>query len=389
MMSRQWVLLACITALVGLGCISPALAQTPGVLYTWDQSYGEAVGPSVEGWVASTSGAAIDNNTDGVLTITESAQASYSVYDSWNRIRETTNPRSYSGIDLTGLDTVDFVIGHNGTETYSGKLYVQTPTWHDIQIDVAPGAPQVFSFPLSSLSDFEIPWVQTVGFQVYDHSSSAEGPLTWTIEEVRSTGTPLMARYLSPHAPGDLDGVIVAGDVEAISGAVANTQNGLSMDVSDTDGGALRWVDLGGGPGASLNWADGRDGYLAKANYQTRPMDLTNYDFVDVRMKAQPGAGADPTIGMQFYVQTAGWNYQVAGDEYMPVDNEWHVMTFPLAGLANMDQEEVHGLNLYSHNGNMQMFVDYVRFYSVPEPTSLSMLMLGCVAFLGVCRKRG
>ncbi len=387
MMSRHWVLCLGAALLLSLFCFSTAVAQSPGVLYTWDQSYGGSVGPSVEGWAVSSGTAGIDNNTDGVLTITEVDQGGYSVYDGWNLIREST-PGSYSGLDLVGLETVEFDISHNGTETYSGKLFVQTPTWHDIQIDVAPGATQTYSFPLSGLSDNELPWVRTVGFQVYDHTGAADGPLTWTINEVRSAGTPLTERYLSPHAPDDLDGVVVNFDADAISGGSGGTQNGLSMATSDTDGGALKWVDLSGGPGAAIAWADGREGLLAK-DYQTRPMDLSNYQYVDVRIKAQPGAGADPTLGVQFYVQTGNWSYQVAGDQYLDVDNEWHIMTFPLAGLVDMDQEAVHGINLYEHEGNMQMFVDYVRFYSVPEPASMLLLVVGCVGLLGVCRKRG
>ncbi len=389
MMSRQQMLCLGTALMLSLWCFSPAVAQSPGVLYTWDQSYGEAVGANVEGWSVSTSAAAIDNSTDGLLTITEVDQTGYSVYDNWNRIRETTNPLSYSGLDLTGLEAVEFDVAHNGTETYSGKLFMQTSSaWHDIAIDVAPGATQTFSMPLSSLSADEIPWVRTVGLQVYDHTWSSEGPLTWTISEVRSAGTPLMERYLSPHAPGDLDGAVVNFGADAISGGSGGTQNGLSMDTSDTDGGALRWIDLGGGSGAAIAWANGRDGYLAK-DYRTRAMDLSNYQYVDVRIKANPGTGADDTLGVQFYTQAGGWSYHTVGDQYLDVDNQWHVMTFPLAGVPDMDEVDVHGINLYEHEGNMQMFVDYVRFYSVPEPASVLMLLIGCVGLLGMSRKRG
>ena len=395
MMLRHWVCLS-LAALVGLWCFSPAMAQTPGVLYTWDQSFGEAVGPNIEGWAQDFGANAVtmDNAVDGALTITETDQTDWAIRDSWNRIRESSNPQDYNGLDLTGLDSIEIEIGHNGTGTYGGNIYVQAPNgtgccnWHSETISVGPGAPQTFSFPLSLLTADEASWLNVIGVQIWDHSWDTEnGALTWTINEVRSAGTPLAERYLSPHAPGDLDGAVVKFDESAISGGAFDTQNGLSTSTSDTDGGSLRWVDLDGGPGAAIAWGNGRDDVLA-VDYRTRPEDLSSYDYVDVRIKAQPGAGADSSVDVQFYVQTTDtYAYQSAGDLTLPVDNEWHVLTFPVAGLADMDLVQWHGVNLGSHAGNMQMFVDYVRFY-VPEPTSALMLALGCVGLLGLGRKR-
>jgi hypothetical protein len=394
MMLRQWLLFVCMTALVGLGCALPAMAQTPGVLYTWDQSYGQSVGPDVEGWYGDAN-IALDNNTDGVLTITESDTAGFNVNDSWNRIKESANGMDAGGLDLTGLQGVQFTIGHNGTATIGGKLFMQAPSgWHDMEIQVAPGAPQTFTIPLSLLTADDIPWINTVGLQVWDHSwDTDDGNLTWTIDEVDSVGTPLRERYLSPHdlgnPGGDLDGAVVNWDSAAITGGADGTQNGLSVVPNDTaTSDALRWIDLGGGPGAAIAWGNGRDGNLAKT-WPTFPMDLSNYQYVDVRMRAQSAGGVDPSVDLQFYAQTtAAWTFQSAGFQTLPADSAYHVLTFPLAALTDMDLEMCHGIDLQAHSANMDIRVDYVRFYNVPEPASVLLLVAGCLGLVGLVRKR-
>lgn len=392
MMSRQWVMLICMGAVVGLWCAAPAVAQTPGELYTWDWGYGDATGPNVEGWAIDGGNASVNNAIDGQLTVAEGDDLGFNVRDSWNRIRESSNPQDLGGLDLTGLQSIDYVIGHSGTQTLGGKLFAQVPSgWKEFEISVAPGAPQTFSFPLSLLTADDIPWINTIGVQVWDHSWDGEGPLDWTIEQVSSAGTPLTERYLSPHDTlGDLDGAVVNWDSAAITTGADGTQNGLSTIMNDdSSSAALRWVDVDGGPGAAISWGNGRDGNLAKT-WATFPTDLSNYDHVDVRMRVQPGAGADSELGLQFYVQTAsGWTFQSPGSTTLPADSLYHVLTFPLSGLNDMDTVMTHGIDLLSHAGDMDIRVDYVRFYSVPEPASVALLGLaGCLLMCGWRKRR-
>ena len=395
---RSLVILTTLIA-IGSATCSGALAQSPGPVYTWDHAYGDSIGPNIEGWAVDFGGNAIalDNLIDGALTITETDQQDWAIRDSFNRIRESSAPNDFGGIDLTGLSSIEIVIGHNGLQTFGGQVYAHTPNGPTNCCDfdvlggfsVAPGAPQVVSVPLTGLTADKIAWVRTIGIQIFDHTwDAAGGPLTWTINEVRSAGTPLYERYLSPHnAPNDLDGAVVKFDSAAISGGADDSQNGLSVVANDSDGYALRWVDLGGGPGAAIAWGNGRDGILA-VDYHTRPTDLSNYKFVEVRMRAQGGAGADPTVGVQFYVQTTdAYQYQSAGNIDLPVDSTYHSLVFSLAGLVDMDGVQWHGINVHGHAGNMDLRVDFVRFF-VPEPTTLASLLIGFIGAAGGVRRR-
>lgn len=396
MMSRQWIMLVCMTALVGLLCVSPAVAQTPDVLYTWDQSYGESVGPDIEGWSQHFGGNAItlSNAIDGELTVTETDQTDWAITDPYDRIRESAAPNNYGGLDLTGLDSLEITIGHNGTETYSGQVYLQVPSGPNSccsfgpvlgGISVLPGAPQTFSVPLSSLTADAEPYVMTVGVQMFDHTGASDGPLTWSIENVSSAGTPLTERYLSPwETSGDLDGAVVKFDSAAISGASDESPDGLGTIANGMGGYALRWVDLGGSDGAAIAMGNGRDGVNA-VDYYTRPLDLRNYDYAEVRMYAAPGAGADSEVGVQFYMQnTDSYAYQSAGDLLLPVDGTYHSLIFPLSALADLDGVQWHGINLAPHAGNMDIRVDYVRFFAIPEPASVTLLGLaGCLLLFG------
>jgi hypothetical protein len=393
--------------MVGLSLASLAAAQSPSVLYTWDHGFGEAPGPNTETWVPHFGAQAVSlsNAIDGELTVTElsGGVGDWAISESFNRIRESDNPLDIIGLDLTGLDSIEIDIAHTGANTYGGQIYLQVPNtssggccqFRAAPISVAPGGIQTVSIPLAGtlLNDYEQAWIQQVGVQIFDHSWDAgSGAVTWTIQEIRSAGTPLEERFLSPHsALGDLDGAVVKFDAAAVTGGADDTQNGLSA-VATEGVHALRWVDLGGGPGAAIAWGNGRDGLLA-VDYQTRPTDLSNYDYVTVRIKAQPGSGADPTVGVEFYAQNIiapgnEFSYQTPGTIQLPVDNTFHELTFSLAGLSGMQKVQWHGINLAPHAGNMAMFVDYVRFWQIPEPSSLAVVMIGLVGACASWRRR-
>ena len=117
MMSRRWLVGSAFLLAVGVYACSPARAQSPSVLYTWDQSFGEAVGPNTEGWSFGFGGntVALDNTVNGTMGVTENGTPGldWAISDSFNRIKESFNPADYGGIDLTGLSSLQLDLGHS------------------------------------------------------------------------------------------------------------------------------------------------------------------------------------------------------------------------------------------------------------------------------------
>ncbi len=105
--------------------IQNAEAQTPGTLYTfpsgtqdWFRNFG----------AASTS--ATLGNSGGALQITETSAAlggSQAFSDGFNTIREGAPFSSgcCGGIDLTGLSSLDFDLGHNGVGPVNVQFFTQ------------------------------------------------------------------------------------------------------------------------------------------------------------------------------------------------------------------------------------------------------------------------
>jgi hypothetical protein len=391
---------------VGVGA-SALFAQTPAPIYTWDHAFGYGTGDNLEQWGKDFGPNAItlSNVNDGELTITEDASGTdWAIHDSYNAIREST-PGDYGGLDLTGLEPIRLEIGHSGTKTYGGQFYVNPPSGNSGSgccdfivlggISVNPGAPQVFDLPLSSVAPSQIAYIRSMGVQIFDHTWSDDGAVTWTIKEISSAGTPLAERFLSPHLDNavDKDGAVVKFDSAGVQGSAGDdTQNGLTMIASDTLGDfALRWVDLGNGPGGAIGWTNGRDGVTVDSShiYNTAPTDLSNYKYMEVRIRAQGGATAAAEVGVQPYMlTTSGYNFQSPGYVNLPVDSAYHVLKFPLNGITNLNTVQVHGVNIDGHvGGNIDMRVDYVRF-RVPEPATLALFALGLVGVVGGRRKR-
>src|SRR5439155_8115077 len=71
----------------------------------------------------------LDNTIPGELTITETGSpgTSVAVSDDFNRVRETP-PGPSGGLDLTGLTSLQFEIGHNGAGNIPVQFYVQATT---------------------------------------------------------------------------------------------------------------------------------------------------------------------------------------------------------------------------------------------------------------------
>ena len=369
-----FVSILALTAILGL--MSRARAQTPGVLYTfpsttsdWGFNFG--------------SGTATLSNSAGSLLITETSAtagtgAAWS--DNFNTIRDTP-PGSFpsfccGGLDLTGLSSLEFDIGHNGPNPVNVQFFTQASPGSNFvalgpDVAVAPGV-HTYSLPLAGMTADQQAYMRTIGVNIRNHTS--DGNLTWTLSEIRSAGAPLTSRTIADHDGGsaDFDGVICNFDCGSIVGGNGG-QNTTGMSVS---GGALHWADAGAGPGAAITWGNGTQSQ--GGSFNARPVDLSNYDFVTIRMSA---TGIDPSVGIQFYMQTgAGFTYQSLND-VLPVDGAFHDLVFPLAGITNRAFTDTNGINLFGHANDLQINVDSVIYSSVPEPASAAIFALALVGF--------
>jgi hypothetical protein len=357
---------------------SNANAQSPGVLYTWPSTTSD--------WfknfgAASTS--ATLANSGGALQITETSTAaggSQAFSDGFNTIRDIAPFGSgcCGGIDLTGLSSLEFDLGQNGANPINVQFFTQaTPGSNYVALGpdlaVAPGS-ATYSVPLTGLTASQIAYMRTIGINIRDHA--AQGNVVWNLNEVRSVGTPLFTRTIADHDGGaaDFDGLICNFDCGAVSGGNGG-QNNSGMSIV---AGAAQWTDLGGGPGAAVTWGNGTQD--AGGSFNARPVDLSNYDFVTIRMSA---TGADASVGVQFYMQTGGgFAYQSLNDN-LTVDGAFHDLVFPLSGITDRNFTDTNGFNLFGHTNDLVIRVDSVIYTMVPEPAS-SMLFgvaaLGCLA---------
>jgi len=392
MMSRQWVVCLSFVALFGAVYCAPVTAQIPDVIYTWDHAFGEAAGPDSEVWSLDfgNNTLTLDNTVDGTLTVTETgtAGADWAIRDSFNRIKESVNPADYGALDLTGLSGLQIDIGHDGASTINGQLFAHvTPSSNFVvlgPISVAPGPVQTYNISLAGLTPAQLSSMRTLGVQIFDHA--ADGNRTWQINEIRSAGTPLGMRLIADHNDGaaDFDGVITNFEETAVVGHTGGKNNsGLSINTID---GALQWQETAGAPGVALEWGNNNNQYEAE-NFAARPMDLRNYPEVETRIRIQSQVPGE-MVGVQYYMQVAPFNYFAAGpDQMIPADGQYHVLRFPLSGIPNRDQVNIHGINFGSHQGLAQFRVDYVKY--IPEPAGAVLLLIGGLAavFSGVRRR--
>jgi hypothetical protein len=220
--------------------------------------------------------------------------------------------------------------------------------------------------------------MRTIGVNIRDHA--AQGNLVWTLQEVRSVGPAATSRFIADHNGGaaDFDGAIVNFDAGAVLGNNGGQNNtGLSIV-----GGALQWTDLGGGPGAALAYGNGSQN--SAGSFNARPVDLSNYDQVTVRMSA---TGADASVGVQFYMQTGtGFTYQ-SQNGTLPVDGTFHDLVFPLAGVNDRSYVDTSGVNLFAHASDLIVNIDSIQYSVIPEPTSVSLLAFGLIGWLAFRRR--
>ena len=367
---------------------APALAQSPSVLYTWDNS-GNAV-PNIESWIKGfgPNSVTLDNTTPGTLTITEmgGAGASVAISDGFNRVRESSTAAS-GGTDLTGLDFLEFDLGHTGAGTINVQFYVQattSSTFVALGPDLAVGpAPATYQVPLSGLTPDQIVYVRTMGYNARDHA--ALGDVVWSLTELRSGGTPLLVRDLITHdtgtAEGGLQGAIVNFDNAAVLGNDGG-QNQTGLSHNPAGSGSLQWTDVGGQNGAAMSWGNGTA--WNGNTFNNRTTDLSNYREMIVRISATDPTGGGGEVGLNAFFQKNNFSFQNAeggAGRNLPIDGQFHELSWSLAGLTNMNVVDLTGINLFSHPQDLIINVDNIRFI-VPEPASLTFLAM---AFIGCC----
>ena len=384
-MNLKCSLFVSLVACVALSCT--AFAQSPGVLYTWDGT------GDVQQWKKNfgTNDVLLDNNIAGQLRIVEIGSPGSDVALTDNANKRLESSTATGGLDLTGLEYLEFDLGHSGAGDIDVQFYIQGSTSYTYKalgpdLAVAPGV-STYQVPLSGLTFEQQVYIRTVGFSVRDHA--AEGNVTWTLEEVRSAGTPLTVRDLATHDVGSSDnglqGAFANFTLDAIAGNDGGqNQTGLSQNAVT---GSLEWVDLGDHgvddpSGAAIAYGNGT--VFNGSSFNERLTDLSNYDFVTYRMSATDVSTGGGSVDVQAYFQTgSGYSYQDAGILSLPIDGSFYELTFPLSGVSDRTNVQFSGVNLASHTNDITMNIDLVRYSMVPEPGAIALVSIAaCCAIM-------
>jgi hypothetical protein len=357
-----------LSLLAGLFVGTAASAQSPRAIYTWNGT------GNAQGWFKNfgTNTITLANSVAGELTVTETGTAGtgVAISDDFNGVFEGA-ARIGGGIDLTGLSSLEIDMGHNGVGPVNVQFFVQaSPGSNYVALGpdqaIAPGI-ATYSMPLSGLTSDQIVYVRTIGINIRDHLG--EGNLTWTLQEVRSAGTPLVSRVYASHEPGTSDGGLQGAYVNFENSAVAGNsgsqdQSGLTQNTSASppgNTGSLHWKDLGTENGAAVTWVNGTA--LAANPFNEGPTDMSNYRGLQIRMAARnTDGGSSTSLNVQYFLQTGNYDYHTAGpDQSLPVDGQFHTLCFPIQGIANLDFVVAHGVNLQNHpGGNLLIDIDSV-----------------------------
>jgi len=369
------------------GLFSPeGRAQSPGALYSWDGT------GNILQWFKNfgANTVTLANTIAGELTVTETGTAGtgVAITDDFNRVRGLPSGPS-GGLDLTGLSFLQFDFGHNGAGNINVQFFVQASTSSTFvslgpDLAVTPGM-NTYQVPLSGLSAAQLVYIRTLGFNARDHLGL--GNVSWTLQEVRSVGTPLLSRTLANFdgsVEGGLQGALVNFDGASVLGNSGQNQTGLSWNPAGT--GSLLWTDLGGGAGGAISLGNGTA--WNGNTFNNRTTDLSNYGKMRVRISAEevnPGAGG--SINVQAFFQKNGFSsFQSPGTDPLPIDGQFHDLLFEIAGLTDMNVVDTTGINLGSHPTDLRINVDQIIF-EVPEPNSV-ILLLGGILGLGLAARR-
>ncbi|MBI4606774.1 MAG: hypothetical protein HY721_32825 [Planctomycetes bacterium] len=90
---------------------------------------------------------------------------------------------------------------------------------------------------------------------------------------------------------------------------------------------------------------------------------MSNYKHIVVSLSATNVAGNVESVGVQYFLQSGGFNFHAAGsDQTLPADGEIHDLCFSIEGIANLDFVEQHGVNLRGHaGGDLIIDIDNIR----------------------------
>ncbi len=390
MKSLRW--LVNFLAVLGLfsSLLTRAEAQSPSVLYTWPGTGNNAA------WVFNFgdpgASAALANTIAGELTITENGTAgeSIAISDGGNRVRETPAGPS-GGTDLTGLDFLEFDLGHNGAGNINVQFYLQggpgfSYTALGPDLVVTPGV-STYIVPLNTVPADRLLYVRTMGFNARDHL--ALGNVTWTMRELRSSGTPLDIRTLATFdtgtAEGGLNGAIVNFDGASVAGNSGQNQTGLSHNPAGS--GSLQWTDVAGGAGGAISLGNGSA--WAGNSFNNRTTDLSNYNTMLVRISAtETTTNAGGTVSVAPFFQKNNFaEFAGIGSQSLTIDGQFYDLVFPYTGLTNMSVIDQIGLNLGSHANELRINVDRIEFFT-PEPATATLVGMALVGFGFVRRGR-
>ncbi len=359
------------------------IAQSPHVLNDFESSdEGWAV------WYGSFSSPWVEN---GKL-MWESDGTQGAIRDSYNNTNAVFQPGA-GGIDLTGLSALEFVnmVYTGDAPTIKVEFYVKASVndtfkgsadliGHDVTFTA--GIPQTVTVPLENLTPTEIAWIRIYGVTIRTATSTA----IWSLDEVRSIGTPLQERYFARFSPESPDGgfqsVFVNFGGNAIQGydGVVN-YDGFSIVPDAGVDGALQFVSIGGATnpdngspiGGAIAICNGA-GNIGSGNgtYYSQPTDISNYQYMEWLMKAEGVEGASTAI--QLYVQTtSGWSiYNTLGGSpfILEADGQWHKLTGDLTSVESPDWVFTNGINIYGHPTDLTIQIDHVRGHN-DQPTDI------------------
>jgi hypothetical protein len=86
-------------------------------------------------------------------------------------------------------------------------------------------------------------------------------------------------------------------------------------------------------------------------------------------MSATDPAAGGGTLDVQAFLQRNGFQFVSPGTLALPIDGQFHDLTFSLAGITDLNLVEQTGVNLATHPQNLVINVDSVSFDAVvPEP---------------------
>lgn len=413
-MHKSFVLVVCSFLFVS----SVAFAQSPGVLYTFpgnpgsitnwtvtNYDIGHLIAPSI------TWGSATASGLGGNLVITENGDGSGAgstpgaVGGTWF-ITDPTNypmesgfyapgsPYEKGNLDVTGLQYIEIDVKNNlPSGTVNVDFSVSTIETENTVI-VNPTSTPVGStlttvrFPISLLGPRQQTNVKQIAFEPQTHT--AQGNLTWTVTEVRTTGTPLAYRDIVTNNAGSpddgIDGAfpLNTSDMLAIVGNTGSvSQLGFSRNPSGS--GSLQWTDKGGTgdigseSGASIGWGDGsgwrsaQPGSPSSGNsYNERMSDFSNYDRMTVRISALDALNLAGTVGIEGIFEAGDPNGDSAGGPTPPTvltsqnlltNGQYFDLVYDLSSVTFLKNVFHWGIDVAPHANDIVFNIDNIRLW--------------------------